>query len=201
MMQFPADVRFSDAKWITVTDSKTSRSQNFRAQSVSKGGQMFTFALTTTHLDFDQMSRLFTFKAMQRGMLSAFELVLPKLSYTRGQQVTNPRVKTTALAGSTQVSLRALKGSTQGAVLTGDFLVFANHTKAYLFTADLDSSASGLGTGHIYPPLLEDVPADTEVFVNGVPFTVSFNKNTQEGNYKASRPKQRIKISVEEKFR
>lgn len=180
MMTFPDWLGIADCTIKTKTVTQVAEARSFRRVARKVGGQRFEVTLKSILVGDDLIRKVFGFQSRLEGQLHPFSCVIPKYSFTQGAQVTNPKVKTTTLAGNTGIPLRLLKTGTQGCLIDGDFIRFSNHSKIYQVRDDVDSSASGLGTLTVYPALIEDVTADTNVIVNDVDFTLSLTNDVQQ---------------------
>ena len=180
MMTFPDWIGIRKVNFKTVTRTKVSEARSYRRKAIKSGGQRWEMTLKSELLTSRLVRRAFAFAARLEGRYQSFTFVLPKYSFTAGQQVDDPKVKTTTLAGYSSIPVRLLKGATQGCLLAGDFIRFSNHSKVYQVSEDVDSSASGAGTILIYPALIETVEADTDILVNNVDFTLALDNDLQE---------------------
>ena len=109
--------------------------------------------------------------------------MLPRISYNKAadyaQAVGNAKVKTAAAKGVYQVVLKAL-GANKTVIKAGDFFKFNGHSKVYMCTDDVVSSAGGEATIFFSGKLVVNVAVDEVLTINAVPFTVILDQDADE---------------------
>ena len=66
----------------------------------------------------------------------------------------------------------------------GDIVRFANHTKVYMATTDVNTDSAGLAVLNIKPALITALVDEEAVTTNNVPFRMIMSTDTQEFNYR-----------------
>lgn len=160
---------------ITVTSwspTLVSRTQSLRTQRRSRGGQRWKLHCAYGTMERDDYLDLWGFLNAQRGQYSAFTLTLPSGIFPRGTWGGTPLANGAAAAGASSVAVDGLTISITGIGKRGDFIKFANHSKVYQLTADVNSNGSGQTTLSIMPNLVAAVADNEALTVSAVPFNV-----------------------------
>lgn len=152
-------------------------SHSLKQQNRSRGSQRWGISATYKGTR-SSLAPLIAFALSKRGQYVAFDYIVPTLSDTRGTVTTTPTLTGTLSAGVRSVPVTGM-GNTK-TLKAGDLIRFANHTKTYMLTADVTSSAGGTGTLSIEPALYTSVPITTAVTVTDVPMNVVFAADTHD---------------------
>lgn len=180
MSVLPASFRVRKVRFSSNSPNFGSESNALIQHIRSIPAHRWEFTLQSVPLKDSDHRRCFSWQARQRGRKSVFDVILPKYSKPKGVASGTPSVRTAASAGATTVQLAGFSGPVVGQLLDGDFIRFANHSKVYQISADVNSNVSGQLTIEIFPQLTADVPLNTLVIVRDVPFSVRQVRDIQE---------------------
>jgi hypothetical protein len=126
------------------------------------------------------------FIARQYGSYDSFQIVLPEISYPKGQNysfIGTPQVASPSAlaAGTSSIPCNAFGGASKTEVLrAGDFIKFANHAKVYMVVDNVNTNGSSEATITINPGLVVSVPIGTLLTTTAVPFSVIMEEFQQE---------------------
>jgi hypothetical protein len=115
------------------------------------------------------------------GQTFSFEILLPKISYSKlsAQTTSTPRLSATAALGAKQVELTNC-GISKTVLAAGDYFKFNNHSKVYMCVAPCNSNGSGVATLYFTSPLVAAVPSSTNLTITAVPFTAILAEDVQQ---------------------
>ena len=175
---YPTNPTFQAVNFKINTPTLSAETLSGKTQRVGMGHSFYTFSAQYNNMtDFD-MGPIIGFLAAQYGPLEDFQIVLPRLSFTKSGNQTTNTVTTTASRTSGQNSVTITgEGAGETVLLAGDFFKFNNHSKVYMCTSDYDSDDSTL---YFSGSLVEDVPSGTQLTITNVPFTVILDNEVQE---------------------
>ncbi len=150
----------------------TDVSQSGKSQSRVIAGQRWAVELSYPEMTRAEMAPFFAFADKQRG--DSFWIKLPNFEQAQGNGIVGGTTQVSAAtsAGSLQVPVKSMTPSLSNAVVAGDLIKFPGHTKVYMAATDASSDASGNGTVNLTHPLIEDVPANSNIYTDNVQFTM-----------------------------
>ncbi|MDH5541976.1 MAG: hypothetical protein OEY64_03315 [Nitrospinota bacterium] len=173
-----------------------SRSESQKLFTRRTGGQFWSFTIKMPPLKADEFAAFEAFTLRQNGGAEPFQIVLPHRKLARGVATGTPLVNGGAKAGATVVYVDGFTPGITSIMMEGDIIKFGSHSKVYTNLYNVTSAADEAlqtETGEdliteasevillessnqamltIWPPLVQDVPDNDTVTVNGVPFTV-----------------------------
>ncbi len=161
---YPSTPAFRGIRFASRYFAVASTSLSGRTQGRYLGGHRFEFTARYSPLSAAQFAPVFAFLMRQQGMAETFTIVLPVIGEASAQARGPCTVNRPAPLGASTV---AVSGHT-GTLKAGDLLVFANHPKAYMITAD----RPGPGLLALQPALMSAVPRGTAITYDQVPITV-----------------------------
>lgn len=180
---YPASPEFNSVDFKINTPMQASETVNGRRRRAGFGVSFYSFIGKYSTLTPSQAATVTAFIATQYGGLESFQVVLPKISYNKAadyaQAVGNAKVKTAVTRGAFQVVLKGL-GANKEILKAGDFFKFANHSKVYMCAGTVTSDGAGEATLSFSAKLVADVPVDTVLTINAVPFTVMLDQDADE---------------------
>ena len=157
-----------------------SQSQSGKKLARQIDGQRFGFtAKIITAKRSDVYGELMGFIMKQRSGKENFTIVPPEVKDARGSETGTVLVNGSHTAGDTTIAMDGFASDTAGALKTGDFIKFANHSKVYMVVADVTPS-SNAATVTIEPPLVSSLADNETVTYDSVPFTVYLTNDVQE---------------------
>ena len=194
MPQLP--VKFQRASECTIT-SKTltiETEYHFNSQVNKQGNNhRWDIEFRTGKLWQNDYRELVAFMTSLNGKYGTFTMVSP---FAWLSPETSLTVAATASKGNKSIALKNLTPNLQGAVLAGDYIVCANHQKAYVVTVGTDADGLGNGTIEVYPPLFESVPTDT--VISEAVFTLRLTSDNVPLNLRGSELFHNFRVSAKE---
>jgi hypothetical protein len=178
--QYPAYPSFTSVNFKTVTPGQTSQAFSGKIRRVTLGISYYTWEVVYPRLVPIDAGTVTGFLGQTLGQTFSFEIVLPRISFTKSTNppVTTVRTTATVSAGSRQVSLTNC-GSVKTVLAAGDYFKFNNHSKVYLCVSPCVSDSAGSATLFFTSPLVAAVPISTNLTLTAVPFTAIVSEDTQ----------------------
>jgi len=187
---FPSSPGFNTANFRQNTITKTAQTQSGRTVRASNATTLWSGTLVFPTMSAAEFRPVQAFVALSQGRLNEFDIVIPvvsqSISANRAIVDGNVTVETDS-AGNHQVGDTTIKIQTpilnNNILKAGDVVRFANHTKVYVVTTDINSDASGEAILNIQPGLVEAVSNGEAVTTNNVPFRMILDNDIQEFSY------------------
>jgi hypothetical protein len=180
---YPSNPEFSSVDFKINTPVQSTETVNGRKRRASFGTSYYTFTGNYPMLTPSQASTVTAFIAAQYGATESFQVILPRISYNKApdfaQAVGNVKVSIAAVPGSFNVTLKDC-GENKEILRAGDFFKFANHSKVYMCASPVNSNSSGVATVSFSGKLVSNVPVNTLLTINAVPFTVMLDQDSDE---------------------
>lgn len=198
MKRLPDDPSF---KSIDVTSDYpviSSTASSGRTLKRSKSGQRWQFKLKWVMLTPQQVRKVRGFLASVGQGLGAFEVVLPLESQALTDFSGEGVVRQATSAGQNAVQLSGLPFN-RPILETGSYLKFADHSKVYMVTEDVESDGQGHAQLQLFPSLVNNVTAAESVVMKEVPFTVEMEDDPLEWSIKTG-PFYEMELDVSEKL-
>jgi hypothetical protein len=179
--QYPTYPSFTSVNFKTYTPAQTSTSFSGKMRRVSLGVSYYTWEVKYPSLVALDAGTVTGFLGQTLGQTFSFEIILPKISYSKSTNPPSTTVRTTGATaiGAKQVSLTNC-GNTKTVLAAGDYFKFNNHSKVYMCVAPCTSSAGGTATLYFTCPLVAAVPSSTDLTITAVPFTAICSEDVQE---------------------
>lgn len=184
---YPSTPSFNAVDFQINSPGKISESFSGKVRRVSAGTQYYSFGVQYPNITARDFGPVAAFIAAQFGSYDDFQIVLPSISYPKGNNysfIGTPQVALLSgslVAGVTSIPCNAFGGASKTEVLrAGDFIKFANHNKVYMVAANVNTNASSEATITITPGLVTTVPNGTLLTTTAVPFTVIIEDFQQE---------------------
>lgn len=174
---YPTNPTFQTVEFKINTPTLITQSLSGKTQRVAMGHSFYTFGAQYNNMtDFD-MGPILGFLAAQLGPFDDFQIVLPRISFSKSGNQTTTVVTTTQerTSGQNSVTVTGVAAGKQ-LLLAGDFFKFANHSKVYMCTSDHVPGAPLSFSGSLVNP----VPSGTELTITSVPFTVTVDNDVQQ---------------------
>lgn len=175
------------------------RSMNFRQETKTKStqtasGRVIRATTSTTRwactIQFPVRSvaehkTLQGFIALAQGPLNDFEIQLTDVSTSASSLAGSVNAGPTGnySAGSTAIEIQTNQSSAN-VLKSGDVVRFANHSKVYMVTSDINTNVSGIATLNIQPALIEAVVTSEAITCSDVYFKMALANDIQEYNYR-----------------
>jgi len=170
-MSYPTDPEFQAIDVKLNYNNLRTETRSGRTQVRGVGSAGWSFTARYNNLTRDEMAVVYAFIASTQGGQSAFTIVPPVISDSRGSASGTLRANGASSAGDRTVPVDGISGT----IKAGDFIKFANHNKVYMLTNDVTNA----GTMTIEPPLHASVSNDEAVTFNNVPFTMRLARDVQ----------------------
>lgn len=170
--QYPTTPGFSAVDFTINTPSQTSNTMSGKLRRVGLGISFYSWEVQYSNLTPIYAGTVRGYLAQCLGPQFSFEIVLPDISYSNlpNQTASVPRLSATGAIGSTSVSLTNC-GAGGDVLAAGDFFKFNNHSKVYQCVSPCEADGSGYATLYFSGPLVQAVPAGTNLTIDAVPFT------------------------------
>lgn len=144
-----------------------------------EGAQRWEFDFRTPRFGYEEAMELYSFVCSLNGSYVVFDL--PNPMPVVGVNTNTPTAANSISSGASAMAINGLTANQQKALMPGDFVRFANHSKVYMVTDRIDASGAGQGSLLFYPDLKEDVPASTAIeHGEAVEFTVMLENDIQD---------------------
>lgn len=169
---FPSDPSPATVELISKQPTDVSRAESGKRQARITGGHLWSAKFSWSRMTKDMLSPIFAFAARQKGRFGSFQIVLPNYATHRGDGTGSIKVYNAHSAGASSIVTDGWSGTT--VMKENDIVSFASHSKVYMLIIDL-VQAGGFAAMNIEPPLIQDVPDNDVVTINGVEFTMSLD--------------------------
>lgn len=179
--QFPDEVECQAVNFKTNTPTQSSGTLSGKIRRIGLGVSYYSWEIKYNNLLAIDAGTVNGFAAQAFGPQFSFEIILPKISYSKAPNQTTsvPATNGVAAVGSTSVSITGC-GANKNVLASGDFFKFANHTKVYMCVSPCVSDGSGNATLYFSCPLVRSVPSNSNVKITAVPFTAILAEDVQE---------------------
>jgi len=123
--------------------------------------------------------------ALAQGQLNDFDITIPLVSASQSVNagLITATVDGAHTAGDTTIAVDT-NATTANILKAGDVVRFANHTKVYMCTTDINTDGANKATINIQPALVEDLSDTESVTVHNVPFRMILSNDVQEFQYR-----------------
>ena len=137
---------------------------SLQPQIASQGVQRWVLEFGITHLSDNKALDSFVNAVNKRGNYIK-SMVMPQLHHAKERTTLSGSVTANGatLAGSTSITVN--DDGQSGILSKGYFVKFANHTKVYTVTADVDFAGTGTKSVGLYPPLVADVALNEQMLI------------------------------------
>ena len=182
MAQFP-NVKFQAVDFEHVSPSVVNTTRSGSDRVLKSQAHFFRFSIRLVPTRYAETRAIQAFLNGLQGQYEPFDVVLPLISDCRGAATVangfGSAVVAVASADGRTLTLGQLTANVVGALLAGDMIRFANHSKVYQITEDADVDGAGRCSIRLHDRLLVDVPVGTAVVFDQVPFTVRKARDVQ----------------------
>ena len=174
---YPQTVAFETVNFRINTPTLVSETMVGKKRRVGMGISYYTFSAKYGNVTAYDMGEVVGFLAKQYGPLESFQIVLPRISYTKSTNQTATTVTTSGSAtiGQNSVAVTGVAGGKE-LLKAGDYFKFNNHSKVYMCVNDWTAGQPLFFSGS----LVADVPSGTALTITAVPFTVILDNEVQE---------------------
>lgn len=179
--QYPTNPSFESINFKVNTPTQLTNTITGKIRRVGLGVSYYSWEVQYPDLTPLEAGTVRGYLAQALGPQFSFEIVLPKLSYSKftNQTTSVPRASQARSIGATSVTLSNC-GANKDVLASGDFFIFNNHTKVYQCVSPCQSNGSGVATLYFSGPLVAAVPLNTNLTITAVPFTAILAEEAQE---------------------
>jgi len=179
--QFPTTPSFESVNFRVNTPTQITNTMTGKLRRVGMGVSFYSWEVKYPQLTPLDSGTVRGYVAQALGPQFSFEIILPKISYTKltGQTATIPRTSQAISIGATNVTLTNC-GANGKVLAAGDFFKFSNHSKVYQCVAPCTANGSGNATLFFSGPAVSAVSNSTNLTITAVPFTAVFAEEAQE---------------------
>lgn len=183
---FPTDPGFTTVGFKMNNIVKKTQTASGRMTRVSVGTTIWSGTLVFPPMTLAEFKPVQGFVALAQGSLNEFDIVIPTVSSSTSINAPFVVLDTfgTHSKGDTAIEIDSDLGGEGNVLKAGDVVRFDNHSKVYMCTTDVNTDGGGGATLNISPPLLEDLPADTDITIIDVPFRMILSNEVQEFGYR-----------------
>jgi hypothetical protein len=186
---YPTQPSFTAVDFKITSPGRSTESFSGKIRRVSVGTQYYSFGVKYPNMTDRELGPIAAFIARQYGSYDSFQIVLPEISYPKGNNYAFIGAPQVALisgslaAGTLSIPTNGYSGASKNEVLrAGDFIKFANHDKVYMVAENVNTNSSLEATITITPGLVTTVPNGTLLTTTAVPFTVCLEEFEQDYN-------------------
>lgn len=183
---FPTTPQIQNVSFKVNTPSQISESFSGKIRRIGFGISYYSWTIKYGNLTPLEAGSITGYLSQALGQQFSFQIVLPKISYTKitagsvgGAQTTNSVITSgTSARGSTSVLLTNC-GANKNVLAAGDFFKFNNHTKVYMCVSPCTANGAGQATLFFSCPSVSTIPSSTGVTITAVPFTAILSEPEQ----------------------
>lgn len=181
LIPFPSSPSFVSVNFKINSPGQTTESMSGKIRRIGMGVSYYSWEVKYPNLTAQEYGIVAGYVARTLGQQYSFEIILPKVSYTKAANQTAfvPTVQTTAAIGSTSITLTGC-GAGKNVLAAGDFFKFTGQTKVYMAVDNCVSNGSGVATLYFSCPLQTAINSGTSVVITAVPFTAILTENMQQ---------------------
>ena len=179
--QFPTSPSFVSVNFKINSPGQTTESMSGKVRRAGLGVSFYTWEVKYANLTPQQYGTVIGFVSRTLGQQYSFEIILPKISYSKATNQTTfvPQTSAAAAIGAVSVTLSGC-GNNKNVLSSGDLFKFANHSKVYMAVDNCVSNGSGVATLFFSGPLQYAVPSSTTLVITAVPLTAILAEDVQE---------------------
>lgn len=185
---FPSTPGFSAAGFKQNTITKRTQTASGRQIRATNATTLWSGTLVFPTMNLSEFRPIQAFVALSQGTLNEFDIVIPLVS--ESQSVNAAALSATVdgahSAGDTTIAISTNLGGAGNALKAGDIVRFANHSKVYMCTSDINTDGLGNATMNIQPALTENLVNNENITTNNVPFRMILSNDVQEFGYQTN---------------
>jgi len=179
--QYPTSPEFNTVGFQVNTPTIATETFSGKTRRVGFGHQFYSWQAKYSTLTDAQAGIVEGFLAQTYGSLLSFEIILPRISYSKS---TNPPSTVPATTSTYSIGAKSVVvdncGANKDVLYVGDYFKFAGHSKVYQAVATATSNGSGEATIFFAGSLVANVGNNENVIVTAVPFTAIMENPQQK---------------------
>ena len=182
---FPTSPGFSAVGFKQNTITKRTQTASGRIIRSSNATTLWSGTLAFPTMTLQEFRPIQGFIALTQGTLNEFDIVIPIVSQSQSTVAASltATVDGAHSAGDTTVNISTNFGD-EAVLKAGDIVRFANHTKVYMCTTDINTDSAGDAVLNIQPALTEDLSNSESITTNDVPVRMILSSDVQEFGYR-----------------
>lgn len=166
---FPTNPNFSSINFKDNRPSLVNQTLSGKRQVRQIGSQYFSFTVQMPPMQNEKGQEIFAFLQAQKGNILPFQITPPLDNLGSAKLETDILVNGAHVAGDSTIAMDGFTAGQSGVLKAGDLIKFANHTKVYMVSYDVDHDTAAVT---ISPPLVAALTNNLAVTVNKPLFTV-----------------------------
>ena len=171
---FPTNPNFSSLNFKDNRPTLLNQTLSGKRQVRQIGAQYFSFTVQMPPMQQEKAQEIFAFLQAQKGMSGEFEIAPPLDNLGSARNETDILVNGAHVIGDSTVAMDGFTAGQTGVLKAGDLIKFANHSKVYMVSYDVDHDSAAVT---ISPPLVVALTDNLAVTVNKPLFTVYLESN------------------------
>jgi len=182
---FPSSPGFSAVNFKMNTTTKRTTAASGRIIRATNSTTLWSGTLAFPVMSLTEFRPIQGFIAQTDGGLNEFDIVIPTVSVSQSSyaSVLSATVDGAHTAGDETINISS-NVPNQSILKAGDIVRFANHTKVYMVTSDINSDGSGDAVLNIKPGLVEALVDTESITTTNVPFRMILSNDVQEFSYR-----------------
>lgn len=181
---FPSSPGFSGVNFKMNSLTKRTRAASGRIIRATNQTMLWSGTLAFPPMTEAEFRPIQAFIAQAEGGLNEFDIAIPSLSDSLSP---NAPLVTASVSGAHSAGDETISISTNvlggNAFKAGDLVRFANHTKVYMCSSDINTDGSGNATLNIKPGLVEALVTSESITTSAVPIRMILSQDVQEFAY------------------
>jgi len=171
---FPTNPNFSSINFKDNRPTLINQTLSGKRQVRQIGSQYFSFTVQMPPMEREKAQEIFAFLQSQKGMSGEFQITPPLDNLGAAKNETDILVNGAHVVGDSTIAMDGFTAGQTGVLKAGDLIKFANHSKVYMVSFDVDHDSAAVT---ISPPLITALTNNLGVTVNKPLFTVYLENN------------------------
>ena len=166
---FPTNPNFSSINFKDNRPTLINQTLSGKRQVRQIGAQYFSFTVQMPPMQREKGQEIFAFLQAQKGRSGTFQITPPLDNLGLAKDETDILVNGAHVVGDSTIAMDGFTVGQAGVLKAGDLIKFANHSKVYMVSYDVDHDSAAVT---ISPPLVTALTNNLAVTVNKPLFTV-----------------------------
>ncbi len=171
---FPTNPNFRSLNFKDNRPTLINQTLSGKRQVRQIGAQYFSFTVQMPPMQQEKAQQIFAFLQGQGGVSGEFQITPPLDNLGSAKLETDIQVNGAHVVGDRTIAMDGFTAGQSGVLKAGDLIKFANHSKVYMVTYDVDHDTAAVT---ISPPLMTALTNNLAVTVNKPLFTVYLESN------------------------
>lgn len=178
---FPVSVGFQGVNFKMDSLTKRTSAASGRVIRASNSTTLWRGTLSFPPMTTAEFRPIQAFVAQAEGGLNEFDIVIPTVSKSQSPNAgsVTATVDGAHTAGDETIAI-STNAISANAFKAGDLVRFANHTKVYMVSSDINGDGSGDATLNIKPGLVEDLTNGEALTTDDIPIRMILSTDVQE---------------------